>query len=177
VKGWFVAPGFALLVAAGILTLAPVPIVGQTPVTKSYTPPRTRDGHPDLQGVWQVLNAAAWNVEDHPASLGVPPGSGVVVGGTIPYRPSALAKKKENFANRAKLDPETRCYLPGVPRVTYMPHPFRIVQQADRITILYEYLHAVRSVFMNGNPHPLVRSIGGWGTPAAGGKATRSSST
>ena len=153
-KGWFVAPGFALLVAAGILTLAPVPIVGQTPVTKSYTPPRTRDGHPDLQGVWQVLNAAAWNVEDHPASLGVPPGSGVVVGGTIPYRPSALAKKKENFANRAKLDPEARCYLPGVPRVTYMPHPFRIVQQADRITILYEYLHAVRSVFMNGNPHP-----------------------
>ena len=47
-----------------------------------------------------------------------------------------------------------RCYLPGVPRITYMPHPFRIVQQADRVTILYEYLHAVRYVFMNGNPHP-----------------------
>jgi hypothetical protein len=135
-----------------IFTLAPVPSEGQPAST--YTPPRTRDGHPDLQGVWQVLNTAAWNVEDHAASLGVPAGQGVVEGGAIPYQPAALEKRKENFANRAKLDPETRCYLPGVPRITYMPHPFRIVQQADRVTFLYEYLHAVRYAFVNGKPHP-----------------------
>ena len=135
-----------------VLALAPSPGAGQTSPT--YTPPRTRDGHPDLQGVWQVLNAAAWNLEDHEASLGVPAGHGVVEGGVIPYQPSALARRRANFEKRATLDPEARCYLPGVPRITYMPHPFRIVQQADRVTILYEYAHAVRSVFMNGNPHP-----------------------
>jgi hypothetical protein len=135
-----------------IFALAPDPGASQTPA--AYTPPRTRDGHPDLQGVWQALNTAAWSVEDHPATLGVPAGHGVVDGGVIPYQPSALARRNEHFANRATLDPETKCYLPGVPRITYMPHPFRIVQQADRITILYEYLHAVRYVFMNGRPHP-----------------------
>jgi len=118
-----------------------------------YAPPRTQDGHPDLQGVWQALNAAAWNLEDHNATLGVPAGHGVVEG-VIPYRPEALATKKENFANRAARDPETKCFLPGVPRITYMPHPFQILQQADKVSFLYEYLHAVRYVYMNGNPHP-----------------------
>jgi hypothetical protein len=135
--------------AAAIGMLLPAPGVGQT-----YTPPRTREGQPDLQGVWQVLNTAAWDLEDHGASLGVPAGRGVVVGGVIPYQPWALKRKQENFANRAKLDPETRCNLPGVPRITYMPYPFQIVQQADKISILYEYLHAARYIYMNGNPHP-----------------------
>jgi len=84
----------------------------------------------------------------------VPAGAGVVEGGAIPYQPAALAQRRENFAKRAELDPETKCYLPGVPRITYMPHPFRIVQQADKVTILYEYLHAIRYIFMNKNPHP-----------------------
>ena len=135
-------------VAAGGMLL-PAPGEGQ-----AYTPPRTREGQPDLQGVWQVLNTAAWDLEDHGASLGVPAGRGVVVGGVIPYQPAALKRKQENFANRAKLDPEAKCNLPGVPRITYMPYPFQIVQQADKISILYEYLHAVRYVYMNGNPHP-----------------------
>jgi hypothetical protein len=142
-----------LIGAAVIGMFLPAPGVGQTAAT-SYTPPRTREGQPDLQGVWQVLNTAAWDLEDHGASLGVPAGRGVVVGGVIPYQPWALKRKQENFANRAKLDPETRCNLPGVPRITYMPYPFQIVQQADKISILYEYLHAARYIYMNGNPHP-----------------------
>ena len=125
---------------------------GQVP-TAPYAPSRTPDGHPDLQGVWQVLNTAAWNLEDQGASLGVPPGHGVVEGGVIPYTPEALVRRTENFANRATRDPEAKCYLPGVPRITYMPHPFQIVQQADKVSILYEYLHAIRYVYMNGNPH------------------------
>ena len=137
------------LAALAICILAPMPGAAQT-----YTPSRTPDGQPDLQGIWQVLNTAAWDIQDHGARLGVPAGHGVVEGNEIPYQPSALAKKQENFKNRATLDPENRCYLPGVPRVMYMPYPFRIVQQADRVTILHEYLHAIRYVYMNGNPHP-----------------------
>ncbi len=150
-RRWFAGLIFGL---AAICMLTPTPAVGQTSATTPYTPPRTRDGHPDLQGIWQVLNTAAWDLEDHSARLGVPAGHGVVEGGAIPYQPSALARKQENFDERATLDPETGCYLPGVPRITYMPHPFQIVQQADKVSILYEYQHAVRYIHMNGNPHP-----------------------
>ena len=130
------------LVALAIVSLAPMPGAAQTSAATTYTPPRTSDGQPDLQGIWQVLNTAAWDIQDHGARLGVPAGKGVVEGNEIPYQPSALAKKQENFKNRERLDPETQCHLPGVPRVTYMPYPFRIVQQANRITILHEYVRA-----------------------------------
>ena len=148
----WLAPSAIVLAASALLSLASVPTAAQGQA--SYTPPRTRDGHPNLQGIWQALNTAAWDIEDHHARLGVPAGRGVVDGGAIPYQPSALAKQQENAAKRAALDPETRCWLPGVPRITYMPYPFRIVQQATKISILYEYLGAVRYLYMNGNPHP-----------------------
>jgi hypothetical protein len=150
---WLV-PSVMALTASTMLSLGATPGAGQTSATATYTPPRTRDGQADLQGIWQVLNTAAWDIEDHGASLGVPAGYGVVGGGPIPYQPSALAKKRENFEKRATLDPESKCHLPGVPRITYMPHPFRIVQQTDKISILYEYLGVVRYLYMNGNPHP-----------------------
>ena len=170
---WLVSAFFGLTL---VCLLTPIPIEGQTTGAKPYTPPRTRDGHPDLQGVWQVLNTAAWDLEDHSATLGVPAGHGVVEGGAIPYQPSALAKKRENFEKRATLDPEAKCYLPGVPRITYMPYPFQIVQQADKVSILYEYLHTIRYVYMNGNPHPKGRSSGGWAIRADAGTGTPSSS-
>ena len=137
-----------------ILTFAFCTATASAQVPATYTPPRTADGQPDLQGIWQVLNTAAWDIEDHGARLGVPAGRGVVEGGPIPYQPWALAKRDENARNRPGLDPESKCYLPGVPRITYMPHPFRIVQQRDKVTILYEYVGAVRFLYMNGNPHP-----------------------
>jgi hypothetical protein len=143
-----------MVVLAAIFALLPIPGAGQTAAATPYTPPRTRDGHPDLQGIWQAVNTAAWDLEGHHASLGVPAGHGVVEGGAIPYQPAALARKKENLEGRATLDPETKCWLPGVPRATYMPHPFQIVQQADKVSILYEYRQAVRYIYMNGNPHP-----------------------
>src|SRR5436853_6531179 len=112
--------------AALILWLAGIPAAAQTVK-------RTTGGKPDLSGIWQVLNTAAWDIQDHAASLGVPAGQGVVEGNEIPYTPEALAKKKENYANRRTADPETKCYEPGVPRVTYMPYPFQIVQTATYI--------------------------------------------
>jgi hypothetical protein len=139
---------------AAVFSLAPMLAAGQTPAAPAYTPPRTPDGHPNLQGIWQVINTAAWDIQDHSAQLGIPAGQGVVEGNEIPYRPEALKKKQQNLANRQTLDPETKCYLPGVPRVTYMPYPFQIVQSRDQVTILYEYIHPIRYVYMNGKPHP-----------------------
>jgi hypothetical protein len=110
---------------------------------------------PDLSGVWQAVNAAAWDIEDHSGQLGTPPGQGVVEGGEIPYQSWAAAKKKENFANRNTADQtEANCFLPGVPRVTYMPYPFEIVQTPQRIAISYEFAHALRTIPMDGSRHP-----------------------
>jgi hypothetical protein len=116
--------------------------------------PRAADGHPDFSGIWQVMNTANFDIQDHSAQKGVPAGQGVVEGNEIPYTPAALAKKMENYKNRATADPESKCYLPGVPRITYMPFPFQILQTSGQVTILYEYVHAIRYIYTNGTPHP-----------------------
>jgi hypothetical protein len=132
--------------------LLPSPAAGQARPAP-YSPPRTADGHPDLQGVWQVLNTAAWDVQAHSARLGVPAGRSVVEGDEIPYQPWALARKNENYEQRATLDPESKCLLSGVPRITYMPYPFQILQQRDKVNFVYEYNHTMRNVYLT-NPHP-----------------------
>lgn len=136
----------AIVAGVVILALAPAPAAGQA-VT------RTRDGKPDLSGIWQAVNTAAWNILPHPAEADVPAGLGVVEGNDIPYRPEAAAKQRENHANRGTLDPVTKCWLPGVPRATYMGFPFQIVQTPSQMSILYEYAHTVRNIFMNSQ-HP-----------------------
>jgi len=143
------------MAAVAVSLLAPI-LAAQAPgaMTRAGALPRTPDGKPDLSGFWQVMNTAAWDIQDHSAQKGVPAGQGVVEGNEIPYQPWAAAKKKENFEKRASLDPETKCYLPGVPRITYMPYPFQIVHSPNQVTILYEYVHAVRHIFMSGSPHP-----------------------
>ena len=151
--------GCGLLHVAVALSLGQLPAGAQTAVSgtqasQSAGMPRTRDGKPDLSGIWQALNTANDNLLSHSASTGVPAGLGVVEGDGIPYRPEALATKQENFANRATRDTESRCYLPGVPRITYMPFPFQIIQMPDVTTILYEYVHAIRYIYTNGSPHP-----------------------
>ena len=129
----------AALVAVG---LAAIRADAQAPAYKS---PRTADGKPDLNGIWQALNTANWDLEPHAAQPGLvvalgaagaePGGLGVVEGGPIPYLPAALEKKKQNYANRWTADPEIKCYLPGVPRATYMPYPFQIFQSSHAIAI------------------------------------------
>ena len=138
---------FVLLFAARIALAG-----GQT--SNTQTVPRTPDGKPDLSGIWQVMNAAAWDIQDHAARKDVPAGAGVVIGNQIPYKPEALARKRQNYENRATADPETKCYLPGVPRIMYMPYPFQIFQSADSVTMLFEYVHATRFIYTNGTPHP-----------------------
>ncbi|MBI2149574.1 MAG: hypothetical protein HYU27_03075 [Acidobacteria bacterium] len=163
-------------------------VSGQTP---AYHAPRTPDGKPDFNGIWQALNEANYDIQLHMArpamalrpgpfgpapatpvlALGavgaVPPGLGVVEGNEIPYRPEALAKKKENQENWLTLDPEIKCYLPGVPRATYMPYPFQIMQNASAIFIAYQYAGAVRNIFLKDpGPAPadswMGQSVGRW---------------
>jgi hypothetical protein len=135
--------------------------VGQDAADQAYSAPRTSFGHPDLAGIWQTVNTAVWDVEAHPASLGVPAGQSVVLGGDIPYRESSLAQREDNYANRLTADPETQCKMVSVPRITYMPYPFQIVQTPAQISILYEYVHTVRSIFLNSE-HPEDRAIRYW---------------
>jgi hypothetical protein len=124
-------------------------------------PPRILGNQTDLRGIWQALNTAAWDILDHgaalypglPARFGQPAGVGVVEGNELPYQPWARARQQENFRNRATADPEAQCYLPGIPRITYQPHPFQIFQFPDRVIILYEYLHVTREIPLDGSPH------------------------
>jgi hypothetical protein len=178
----------AIMLLALALAIAATPIAAQTP---AYRAPRTPDGKPDLNGIWQALNEANWDIEAHVArpalalrpgpygpvpagpvlAMGavgsVPPGLGVVEGGEIPYKPAALAKRKENRDNWLTSDPEIKCYLPGVPRATYMPYPFQILQSASAITFVYEYAGAVRNVFLKDPGPPPIdswmgQSVGHW---------------
>ena len=132
-----------------------------------------RKGQPDLNGIWQTLNAASWDIRPHNAQDGVPAGLGVVEGGEIPYQPWAAAQQQQNYANRLTDDPVRKCYLPGVPRITYMPFPFRILQTPDHVVITYEY--AARGAHHLYRRQSRIRcpTTSGWGTRAATGTATR----
>ena len=121
----------------------------------SYDGPRTSNGQPDLNGIWQVLSTAAWDIRAHNAEDGVPAGLSVVEGNDIPYQPWAATQQQENYTNRMREDPVRKCYLPGVPRVTYLPYPFRILQTPDHVVMTYEFAHAVRIIYTDGSPHPL----------------------
>lgn len=141
--------------------MAALEAVAQTPARSINAPriPRMPGGKPNLNGLWQAMTTANWDLEDHSAQAGnvielgaidaIPAGYGVIEGGgTIPYKPEALAKKKENFANRLKLDPEIKCYLPGIPRASYMPYPFQITQSNNDILFAYSYDAATRVILM-----------------------------
>jgi hypothetical protein len=156
----------ALVCAAAGATvwLAMAPATAQV---GTYRAPRTTDGKPNLNGIWQALNTANWDVEAHAARAGLPQlgaigaepaGLGVVVGGEIPYRPEALAKKRENFKNRRTADPEAKCFMPGVPRITYMPFPFQIVQSTNQIMIVSEYASSNRVIHFAKPPDALAES-------------------
>jgi hypothetical protein len=122
-------------------------------------------GKPNFNGIWQALNSAYWNLEGHSAEaldefwpLGaiaaIPAGRSVVEGGSIPYLPEALAKRDANRAGWPASDPEAKCYMPGIPRATYMPHPFQIVQgEGDIILFSYAFANANRPVYMNPEQH------------------------
>ena len=133
---------------------------------------QVKSGQPDLNGFWQALNTAHWDLEAHDAGPGpilqlgaahaVPPGLGVVIGGPIPYKPEALAMKKKYAANALKADGEIKCYLPGVPRMMYMPYPVQIVQSTEFILMMSEFATAQRTINMMTNDRPPADTWMGW---------------
>lgn len=150
--GIFVSRRRSSCVAVGLAVLLAAPAFAQPNAKK-----------PNLSGVWQAANTANWDLEAHAAEAGptpalgallaIPPGPSVVVGGQIPYLPAALAQRKKNREQRWTADPESKCYMPGVPRATYMSYPFQIVQGTDKIMLSYEFADAVRLVYMK-DPGP-----------------------
>ena len=170
--------GKALLSAA---TAVAVPLALVAPAgaqTTGSEVPRAWDGHPDLNGIWQAIGTAHWDIQDHPTSAGhpdmgaigaVPPGQGAVVGNDIPYQSWALHQKQANFENRLTDDPELKCYMPGVPRATYLPYPFQVVQGDRKIMFIYGFAEASRTIHMDKDtPEPapidswMGRSHGRW---------------
>ena len=163
------AAAVTAMVVAGIFTVTEKHASGQA---RAYRAPRTADGKPNLNGIWQAMNSANWDLEDHAARPGpvvamgalggIPAGLGVVEGGEIPYLPAAAARKKENLDNWLVRDPTVKCYQPGVPRATYMPFPFQVVQTPDAILIAYEFASASRTVYMNSNQKSPIDTWMGW---------------
>lgn len=149
-----------ILIVVAVLTAA-LHVDGQ-PGRGHTRVPRSTDGHPDLNGIWETIGTANWDLQDHSAQPGPfwqrgaigaePAGVSVVEGGDIPYKPAALETKQNNFAKRSTEDPEVKCYMPGVPRAAYLPFPFQIVQSPTDILIVYEYATANRLINM-GKPH------------------------
>jgi len=179
-------PGRAGLV---LLLLGPT-LPGQLECQSSAIP-RLASGKPDFNGIWQALGNAHWDIEPHAArpalamqagpvvpvpakevvAMGavgsVPPGWGIVVDGEIPYTAEAKAKRDDNRARWLERDPEIKCYLPGVPRATYMPYPFQVFQSDSKFFIAYEYAAAVRDIYLKDPGPPQVdtwmgQSVGKW---------------
>lgn len=134
----------------------------------SGEPPEAKDrpshigGDPNINGIWQAVNTANWNLEGQAAEaiegftelgalFAVPPGQSVVEGGTIPYLPSALEQRETHRANWPSADPEAKCFRAGIPRQTYLPYPFEIVQGDGNILFVYEYATTNRVVRMGEN--------------------------
>jgi hypothetical protein len=177
-QSWMKSASIALASAAVTFAVSQMmrePAAGQTP---SNAVVRLPDGRPDLSGIWQAVGTAHWNLLDHQARSGpvlelgatfaLPAGLSVVDGNEIPYQPWAAARQKENYENWLTRDPEVKCYLPGLPRATYMPYPFQVVQTANNdILMAYEYASASRVIKMGKAEPPPVdswmgQSVGRW---------------
>jgi hypothetical protein len=143
------------MVPVALAMTAGSPLSGQAPAPQGQTRAiaRTADGKPNVNGIWQVVNSANWDLEAHSAEDGIPGGLGVVEGGTIPYLPAALAVRNEHRMNRKTADPVGKCFIPGVPRVTYVPFPFQIIQTPKYAAISYEFAHTQRIIYTDGSKH------------------------
>ena len=153
-------------------------------------------GKPNMSGIWQAINEANFDLEAHAARSGmvtqagvypfeharvpaapvvalgaaggVPGSLGVVQdGGTIPYKPEALAIKKENAEHWIDRDPELKCYLPGIPRAMYLPYPFEITQSTNKVHIAYAFTNTARTIHLDKVEEPpadtwMGHSVGRW---------------
>jgi hypothetical protein len=157
--------------AIAIILLASAPLAAQW--TKYPTPgiprladgkpdlaapaPKTPDGKPDLSGVWMTGFGYTGDI-----AKDLKPGE-------LAFQPWAAALYKHRRETNSKEDPQGRCVLSGVPREDVVPYPFKILNSAGEIVILYEALHSYRQIFTDGralpkdpNPSWMGYSIGRW---------------
>ena len=190
-RGSMIAIAIVSAAVGAVVSMSVTRTTGQT-----SRPARTADGKPNFSGVWQANNEANWDLQAHQArpapvtqpgvypyeyarvpaapfvalgaAAGVPGSLGVVQGdGQIPYKPEAAKIKKENEDNWIDRDPELKCYLPGVPRATYMPYPFQIVQSTNKIQMAYTFAGAARTIHLDKVEGPpddtyMGHSVGRW---------------
>src|SRR5580765_1222215 len=192
VPGSMIMAAIAAAAVSAVISTSITQTSGQAPAAR----PATVGGKPNFSGIWQANNEANWDLQAHAArpaavtqqgiypydyarvpaapvlalgAAGAVPGSlGVVQGdGQIPYKPEALANKKENADHWIDRDPELKCYLPGIPRAMYMPHPFQITQSNNKIHIAYAFSNTARTIHMDKvDPPPdqtwMGHSVGRW---------------
>ena len=170
----------AMATVVAVLSLAPVLVVAepsraQTPraSAKTFDPPRTPDGKPDLQGYWRPDVGTSYSIENLELQEifqgpveGLTPDprkkatSRIVdpADGKVPYQPWAAAKQKAIFDNHThpnaeQIDPQAHCFLSGVPRPMYLPTQYQILQPNGYVVILYETNHTHRAIPLDGRPH------------------------
>ena len=144
-----------------VLTAAAVLLAASAAQAQQLERPAQISGHPNFNGIWQAVNTAYWNLEAHSAEApgkdlwqlgaiaGIPAGQSVLRGGgTIPYLPEALKKRNENRARWPEADPESKCYMLGVPRVTYQNMPFQIFQGDGDLLMVYPFAATNRIIYM-----------------------------
>jgi hypothetical protein len=157
------APVIALMLTA--CTPAPAPEANIDSATTN-----TLGGHPNLNGIWQAMSNAQWNLEAHSAEAvdkfgqmgaiaAIPAGVSVVREGTIPYLPAKLAQREQNRAAWPEADPEAKCYMLGVPRATYHDMPFQIIQGDDGdLLMVYSFAATNRVINMSDFTPPPIDS-------------------
>jgi len=157
------------------------PTVNQeTKAIASNGVPRTADGKPDLNGVWQGGNGRRGTWEEANSGLGVGstdtdaaapanPASQQVITDPAPYKPEAAARVLESFNKRGIDDPAGLCLPLGVPRLALVGlFPIQIVQTPTQVVILHEYMSVFRVIPLNAEhrtdvgPAYMGDSVGHW---------------
>lgn len=124
---------------------------------KSTPPvPRTVDGKPDLNGVWQPGSGKPGTWEEANQGVGVPEpgarGARVTRGGPPPYQPWAAQKVQDSLKLRRADEPVARC-IPQLDMPGIALYPIQFVQNAQMIVILIEPRHNFRIIPLNAK-HP-----------------------
>ena len=123
------------------------------PKMKTFNPPLTADGRPDMQGYWERAFTSQ-DIEEHAAGFGVQAGPSLVIDTPdrkIPYQPWALEFRKD-IVERF-ISPLASCFPPGVPRHVIAPAAHQIVQTPGYVVHLLEYSHSYRIIPTTGEPH------------------------
>ena len=158
-----------VLLAPWLVTAGAAQAGGQAPVAPApaYTPPRTPDGTPDIQGFWRPIGTF-YNIQDLEfqaiyqrfSSDPTTRGKSLIVDppdGRIPYQPWAAEKASLVMQNHTDptpqfLDPNARCFLQGVPR-HLNNREFEILQPPGYVVIFNMAHHAYRAIPLDAGPH------------------------